>query len=80
MEAKAVEIIQLELKYCERCGGLWLRVKGDPETYCAACALAVSDFAIQRRSSRLPRLPVKNLDHRPGCDLPGSSPSGDGQA
>lgn len=30
--------IQLELKYCERCGGLWLRPKNSELAFCAACA------------------------------------------
>ena len=29
----------VELKYCERCGGLFLRVAGAGVTYCAGCAL-----------------------------------------
>ena len=29
---------KLELKYCERCGGLWLRPLGSEVVYCAACA------------------------------------------
>jgi len=29
--------IQVELKYCERCGGLWLRPKGAGGVYCAGC-------------------------------------------
>lgn len=32
---------KLELKYCERCGGLWLRLQGSDAVYCAACAEAV---------------------------------------
>jgi len=31
------EAIQLDLKYCERCGGLWLRRKGTNGVYCAGC-------------------------------------------
>jgi Zn-finger nucleic acid-binding protein len=31
------EAIQLDLKYCERCGGLWLRRKGTSGVYCAGC-------------------------------------------
>jgi hypothetical protein len=27
----------LELKYCERCGGLWLRPVGGGQVYCVAC-------------------------------------------
>ena len=29
--------IQVELKYCERCGGLWLRPQGTEGAYCAPC-------------------------------------------
>jgi hypothetical protein len=34
---KMSEIIRLELKYCERCGGLLLRRAGLNITYCAPC-------------------------------------------
>ena len=27
----------LELKYCERCGGLWLRPVGGGQIYCTVC-------------------------------------------
>jgi Zn-finger nucleic acid-binding protein len=27
----------VELKYCERCGGLWLRRHGHDEAYCGRC-------------------------------------------
>jgi uncharacterized Zn finger protein (UPF0148 family) len=30
--------IQLDLKYCERCGGLWLRPQGTNGVYCAICS------------------------------------------
>ncbi len=43
--------IQLELKYCERCGGLGLRPKGSDLVFCAACAVAVSGFEAHPRSS-----------------------------
>ncbi len=29
--------LQFELKYCERCGGLWLRPVGGGQIYCAGC-------------------------------------------
>jgi len=38
METKPLEMIYLELKYCERCGGLWFRRKGDPWVYCQPCS------------------------------------------
>jgi hypothetical protein len=31
--------IQVELKYCERCGGLWLRPQGTDGVYCNSCQL-----------------------------------------
>jgi len=58
MEPEEIEVLQLELKYCERCGGLWLRVRGLQEVYCSSCAAAMSEVAIGRRSKRPPRLPV----------------------
>jgi len=36
MESENPEVIQLELKYCERCGALWLRWRGAREIYCVA--------------------------------------------
>jgi Zn-finger nucleic acid-binding protein len=38
MEIDELNIILLELKYCERCGGLWLRPRGCEEVLCAACS------------------------------------------
>ncbi len=31
----------IELKYCERCGGLWLRPQGADAVYCAGCRVLV---------------------------------------
>jgi hypothetical protein len=31
------EEILVELKYCERCGGLWLRPEGTKGVFCASC-------------------------------------------
>jgi hypothetical protein len=36
--------MQFELKYCERCGGLWLRPVGGGQIYCAACGRAMSQM------------------------------------
>ena len=33
--------IQVELKYCERCGGLWLRARGTDGVYCSSCRLCL---------------------------------------
>ena len=34
--------IQVELKYCERCGGLWLRPRGADGVYCASCRVRLA--------------------------------------
>ena len=34
--------IHVELKYCERCGGLWLRRQGREGVYCATCRMCLA--------------------------------------
>lgn len=54
METEGLEIIRLELKYCERCGGLWMRTQGKGEVYCPSCAEEMSDLPVApRRRKRL---------------------------
>jgi Zn-finger nucleic acid-binding protein len=36
--------IQVELKYCERCGGLWLRPQGGAGVYCSACRTSLAEL------------------------------------
>jgi hypothetical protein len=38
----ATQILQLELKYCERCGTLWLRLRGSDVVVCRSCARALA--------------------------------------
>ena len=38
------EELRFELKYCERCGGLWLRPAGGGQTYCAGCARQMGEL------------------------------------
>lgn len=35
---------QVELKYCERCGGLFLRPQGSPRAYCVPCAPLMAEL------------------------------------
>jgi hypothetical protein len=35
---------KLELKYCERCGGLWLRPQGGDAVYCAPCERDIAEL------------------------------------
>ena len=73
MNTKAREIgsgneLQFELKYCERCGGLWLRPMGGGQVYCVACGRAMAELppASYTRdgvdSPRLPQGPRWGLD------------------
>jgi hypothetical protein len=49
-------VVLLELKYCERCGGLWVRMLRSDEIYCASCAIEMADFAPPRKRSMPQRL------------------------
>ena len=51
------ELIHLELKYCERCAGLWLRLYGTQDVYCAPCRAAATNLPAHRRKATKPRLP-----------------------
>lgn len=44
-------VMRLELKYCERCGGLWLRPKGSDLIFCAGCAKAMAGLMLLRQHS-----------------------------
>ncbi len=61
-----MQFIQLELKYCERCGGLWFRQQGSPDVYCATCAIPMAQVAMPSKTRRKPRMPIHE-----GFDLEG---------
>lgn len=44
--------VGLELKYCEQCGGLWLRRRGSEECYCAVCARFLEEMPSRRPDNR----------------------------
>ena len=55
MEMLEIEIVEVELKYCERCGGLWLRPVGSERVYCGTCAPKMADLPGKRPNRvRLP--------------------------
>jgi len=63
MEIDELEIVQLELKYCESCGGLWLRPKGSQQVECASCATRFKRAFGRLRESGRARLPrFRNLE------------------
>jgi len=45
--------LSLELKYCERCGGLWLRPAGESRVYCAPCTREVEEMPPTPRESQV---------------------------
>jgi hypothetical protein len=54
------EELRFELKYCERCGGLWLRPAGGGQTYCVGCARQMAELPApseERNSSRMQQGP-----------------------
>ena len=58
----------MELKYCERCGGLWLRIWGTEDVYCPDCVGEIMDLPIGRKG-RKPRLPVNDhADFESQCE------------
>jgi len=65
MEVDEVEVIELELKYCERCGGLWLRPRGADGVYCPPCLSKMVRPVIPRRRKGTLGLPANDL-HLPG--------------
>jgi len=58
MDGEKVEVAQLELKYCERCGGLWVRPQGSEQVYCAPCVIKVADLPKPRHHRTKPRMPI----------------------
>lgn len=48
---------KLELKYCERCGGLWLRPQGGQAVYCARCIHAIQELpAVKTKNPARPNV------------------------
>jgi len=53
MELQDVNAIQVELKYCERCGALWLRLTGSDLTFCSPCSVTLAGLARDPRFREL---------------------------
>jgi len=69
MEIEELEIVQLELKYCERCGGLWLRLRGSQQVYCGGCAEQVASLPVRGRKGTGGRLAMsRRLDLKSAQD------------
>lgn len=48
-QVEKIATARFELKYCERCGGLWMRPAGDARPYCDACAPLMAEPRTQRK-------------------------------
>ncbi|MFZ0952292.1 MAG: hypothetical protein WAN17_08500 [Candidatus Sulfotelmatobacter sp.] len=48
---------RLELKYCERCGGLWLRPVGGGQIYCVSCGREMAQLPLPSREPETAQLP-----------------------
>ena len=57
--------IRMELKYCERCGGLFLRHEHSARVYCVACAPAMREMAIGK--TKKPPQSVRAADEMGGA-------------
>jgi hypothetical protein len=57
-EGEANNQIGVELKYCEHCGGLWVRERG-AGVYCNNCQAKVADLPIPAKQANRLILPVR---------------------
>lgn len=53
---KDANAMRMELKYCEHCGGLWVR-EGGAGVYCGKCQDKVSELPIPKKKPGKVRLP-----------------------
>lgn len=60
MQIDDMAVVLLDLKYCERCGGLWLRERGSGDVLCRPCSLQIEswfEYEIRRGRPMLPGRP-----------------------
>ena len=53
------EEVRMELKYCEHCGGLWVRECGAGVVYCENCQAKVADLPVPKKKPGRVTLPVR---------------------
>ena len=49
--------VRVELKYCEHCGGLWVRERGAGLVFCEKCQAKVDEFPMRKKRPGRTRLP-----------------------
>jgi hypothetical protein len=52
------EVVRMELKYCECCGSLWLRVAGVQQVYCPECLPEIEQLPQPTNRVHRSRLPL----------------------
>jgi hypothetical protein len=57
-DTKNEKQMRMELKYCERCGGLWVRECGAAVVYCPSCRPKVNELPVPKKRSGRISLPV----------------------
>jgi uncharacterized Zn finger protein (UPF0148 family) len=57
-ENSTKEEARMELKYCERCGGLWVRQTGTTEVYCQSCQRIVDELPVPKKKPQRIELPL----------------------
>lgn len=65
-------VVRMELKYCEHCGGLWVR-EGGAGVYCRKCEEKVADLPAPRKRPGRLMLPKQKASQvqKYGCGVPG---------
>jgi hypothetical protein len=66
MESLDDVLVPVELKYCERCGGLWLRETDEGEIYCPGCRPEMMDLPRGKRK-RVRVIALNSIDELEGC-------------
>lgn len=56
-------MVRLELKYCERCGGLLLRRRGEAVVYCGPCSRSLAEMPEMKVVGRAKKAQVSLIDH-----------------
>ena len=49
--------VRVELKYCEQCGGLWVRERGAGVVFCERCQPKVDELPMRKKKPGRIRLP-----------------------
>jgi uncharacterized Zn finger protein (UPF0148 family) len=63
--ARGCRMVSMELKYCERCGGLLLRRTGEAVVYCGPCGEQMRSLPpVQERKSRSAQPAQNTLEAR----------------